>query len=77
MRDLFEPTAPSSPPREIIAVARLSHGDPARTLVMKRFGQLVAGGFARWEMFDEGDIRLRLDTGETFLLAEKAIIRIA
>src|SRR5882757_10020737 len=59
------------------AVAGLSPGDPAKTLVMMHFGQLVADGFAEWEMFGDGALWLHLNTGETFLLAETAIIRIA
>jgi hypothetical protein len=40
-------------------------------------GQLVADGFAEWDMFDNGNIQLRFNTGETFLLAETVIVRLA
>ena len=57
-------------------IARLLRADSATTLVMKYIGQLVADGFAEWEMLDNGDIRLRFNTGETFLLMETVIIRL-
>ena len=43
---------------------------------MKWLGRFVADGFAEWEMLDNGDIELRFDTGEIFILAEKAIVRL-
>jgi hypothetical protein len=43
---------------------------------MKFIGQLVIDGFAEWEMLDNGEIELRFDTGETFILGEKAIVRL-
>jgi hypothetical protein len=51
--------------------------DPAKTLVMKHIAQLVADGFAEWDMLDNEDIQLRFNTGETFLLTETVIIRLA
>ena len=51
--------------------------DPERALVMACIGKLVAGGHADWRVLENGDIRLRLGTGETFLLAETAIVRLA
>jgi len=44
---------------------------------MKYIGQLVADGLAEWDMLDNGDVQLRFNTGETFLLAETVIIRLA
>ena len=58
------------------AIAGLFHGDPAKALVMTCIGQLVARGYAQWDMLDNGDIRLRFHMGETFLLGEKMIIRL-
>lgn len=58
-------------------IAGLIHADPAKTLVMNFIAQLVAEGFAEWEMLNDGDIELRFNTGETFVLAEKVIIRMA
>jgi hypothetical protein len=59
------------------AIAGLLQADPAKALVMKYIGQLVADGFAEWDMLDNGDVQLRFNTGETFLLAETVIIRLA
>ena len=54
----------------------LFHGDPAKTLVMNYIRQLIADGLAQSTMQDNGDIQLRLQTGETFLLTEKVIVRV-
>lgn len=58
-------------------LAGLSRTDPAKALVMACFGHLAADGSVEWHMFDNGDIQLRFDTGEVFLLAETAIVRLA
>jgi hypothetical protein len=57
------------------AITPLFNADPAKALVMKYIGQLVADGFAELIMPANGDIQLRFNTGETFLLAETVIIR--
>jgi hypothetical protein len=36
-----------------------------------------ADGFAVWVLLDNGEIELRFSTGETFILAEKVIVRLA
>ena len=59
------------------AIARLVYRDPAKTFVMTHFRQLVASGFAEWHMLENGDIRLQLLTGETYLLAKAVVIRTA
>jgi hypothetical protein len=59
------------------AIGGLVHANSAKALVMKYIGQLVADDFAEWEMLDDGEIQLRFHTGETFLLAETVIIRLA
>jgi hypothetical protein len=59
------------------AIAALFYADPAKALVMKSIGQLIADGLAEWDMFDNGDIELRFNTDETFLLAETVIVRLA
>lgn len=59
------------------ASAGFFHADPARSLVIKCIGQFVTDGYADWDLLDNGDIHLRFNTGETFLLAETAIIRLA
>jgi hypothetical protein len=48
-----------------------------KALVMDHICQLIANGCADWDVLDSGDIRLSLKTGETFLLAERAIVRLA
>ena len=57
-------------------IAELSHGDPAKADVMKHIDQLVASGFAKLDLLDNGDIELRFRTGEMFLLKESVIVRI-
>lgn len=59
------------------AIAGLGHADPAKARVMVYLGRLVADGHAEWHKCENGDIRLRFHTGETFLLAGTMIIRIA
>ena len=59
------------------AIAGVFHADPAKALVMSYVRRLVVDGYAEWDMLENGDIRLRFQTGETFLLARAMIIRIA
>ena len=59
------------------ANAERTHVDPAKACVMNYVGQLVADGQAQWNMLGNGDIQLSLNTGETLLLAERVIIRLA
>ena len=65
---------PEAPAR---AVAGLIQADPAKALVMSCVSQLVADGYADWDMLENGVVRLRCRTGETFLLGETTIICIA
>jgi hypothetical protein len=58
-------------------IAGLVEANPARALVMTYVRSLVADGHAEWDLRENGDIHLRLQTGETFLLADTTIIRIA
>jgi hypothetical protein len=58
-----------------VSPARL-RADRAKVLAMKHLGQLVADGLAQWDVLDNGEIQLRFNTGETFLLAETEIIRL-
>jgi len=53
------------------------HADAAKDLVMAYVGQLVSDGFAEWQRIESGDIRLRFHTGETFILSDTAMSRIA
>jgi hypothetical protein len=59
------------------AIASPTRFDTAKALVMTYVGQLVLDGYAEWDMLENGDVHLRCRTGETFLLAEAVIIRIA
>ena len=59
------------------AIARLVRHDPAKTLVMTHLRRLVSDGLAEWHMLENGDIRLRLLTGQTYLLRKTTVIRIA
>jgi hypothetical protein len=51
------------------------NADPAKMLVMKCVRLLVADGHAEWDRRENGDIHLRLRSGETFLLADATITR--
>lgn len=51
--------------------------DPDKSLILHYIGQLVADGFAVWEMLDSGEIEVRFNSGETYLLAEATILRLA
>jgi hypothetical protein len=44
---------------------------------MTAIGQLVADGHAEWIMLDDGDVELSFNSGETFILAERVVIRLA
>src|SRR5690349_5127111 len=59
------------------ATAALMQSDPAKVEVMGLFRELVAHGFAEWQTLDDGTIRLRLITGETYLLEPATVTRIA
>ena len=59
------------------AIADLIQADTAKALVMTSVEQLVAHGYAEWDMLENGDVQLRLHTGEIFVLAESVIVRIA
>ena len=53
------------------------YSDPDKALVMTAIGQLVADGHAEWTMLDDGDVELSFNSGGTFLLAERVVIRLA
>jgi hypothetical protein len=55
----------------------LTKDNPDKVLVMTYIGRLVADGFAAWEMLDNGEIELRFNSGETYLLGETTILRLA
>lgn len=55
----------------------LASGNPDKAVVMRYIGQLVADGFAVWEMLDNGEVEVRFVSGEAYLLAETTILRLA
>jgi hypothetical protein len=62
---------------EIIdALVTIAKDDPYKALVLRYIGQLVADGFAVWEMFDGTEIEVRLTSGENYLLGETTILRL-
>lgn len=61
----------------IDALVALAQGNPDKALVMRYIGQLVADGYAEWAMLDSGEIEVRFTSGETYLLAETTILRLA
>ncbi|MCP4559389.1 MAG: hypothetical protein GY873_35270 [Bosea sp.] len=61
----------------IDAFVALARDNPDKALVMSYIGQLVADGFAAWEMLGNGEVEVRFTSGETYLLAETTILRLA
>lgn len=55
----------------------LAQDNPDKALVMKYIGQLVVDGYAEWEMLDNGEVEVRFTSGETYLLGETTILRLA
>lgn len=61
----------------IDALVALAQDNQDKALVMKYIGQLVAEGYADWAMLDNGEVEVRFTSGETYLLAETTILRLA
>ncbi|TAN00714.1 MAG: hypothetical protein EPN45_14025 [Rhizobiaceae bacterium] len=61
----------------IDALVALAQDNRDKALVMKYIGQLVADGYANWAMLDNGEVEVRFTSGETYLLAESTILRLA
>lgn len=59
------------------ALVALARDNPDKALVMKYIGQLVAHGYGELTMLDNGEAEIRFTTGETYLLAETTILRLA
>ena len=57
--------------------ATLARDNPDKALVMSHIGQLVADGLAAWTALENGEIEVRLATGEIYLLGEATILRLA
>ena len=60
----------------IDGLVALAKDNPDKALVMTYIGQLVADGFAVWDMLDNGEIEVRFTSGETYLLAETTVLRL-
>lgn len=54
-----------------------AHADPIKEFVIAHFWQLAADGLAEWSPMRDGNVELRLSTGETFLLGNTSMTRIA
>lgn len=59
------------------ALVALAKDNPDKAFVMKYIGQIVVDGYAEWEMLDGGEVEVRFTTGETYLLGETTILRLA
>jgi hypothetical protein len=70
-------TAPNKRLDKCVRVEVTSDAIAAKIKVMDHFRKLVADGFAEWQTLDDETIRLRLITGETYLLEPATITRIA
>lgn len=84
MPDLFDMPAPAEPANEIMAEGAMllrgaapARDNPDKALVMKYIGRLVADGYAEWSLLDNGEVEVRFTSGETYLLAETTILRLA
>lgn len=59
------------------AITELVKTDPDKVRVMTYLRELVADGYAEWRTLEDGTIWLRLRTGETYLLANATVTRLA
>ncbi len=59
------------------ALVALAWDNPDKALVMKYIGRCVADGHVEWAALASGEIEVCFATGETYLLAETTIIRLA
>ncbi|HJS60176.1 MULTISPECIES: hypothetical protein [Ensifer] len=63
--------------KAIDALVALAQGNPDKALVMTYIGQLVLAGYAELEMLENGEVEARFISGETYLLAETTMLRLA
>ncbi|MBJ6763565.1 hypothetical protein JGU66_22580 [Myxococcaceae bacterium JPH2] len=52
-------------------------GDPDKMAVIACIGQLVLDGAAVWDLLEDGDVGVRLASGEVYLLQGRVVLRIA
>ncbi|MUZ75823.1 hypothetical protein GOZ90_24460 [Agrobacterium vitis] len=55
----------------------LAQNNPDKALVMTYIGQLVVAGHVEVELLDNGEVEARFASGETYILAETTILRVA
>jgi hypothetical protein len=53
-----------------------SYADPSKALVMAKVGELVRNGLANWTVLENGDIELRLATGEVLHLGRTTVMQL-
>jgi hypothetical protein len=58
-------------------IAGRVYADLAKTVVMAYLSHLVTGGHGDWDTLDNGDIKLQFHSGETFILGDETILRVA
>ena len=58
-------------------ITDFAQADSAKAQVMAYFRELVAGSYAEWQTLENGSIRFRFKTGETYLLGGTTITRTA
>ena len=58
-------------------IPQMIEAQAAKALAVACLGQAVADGKAEWHALGNGDLRLRLTSGEVFLLTEVGLTRIS
>ncbi|AKU97917.1 hypothetical protein AKJ09_04581 [Labilithrix luteola] len=61
----------------IVAMLVARAGDPDKAVVISYIGELVVDGLAVWDLLQSGDVEVRLASGETYLLGESTVLRLA
>jgi hypothetical protein len=54
-----------------------AHAYPSKAFVIAHFWQLAVDGHAEWNPTRDGNVELRLSTGEAYLLGNTSVTRIA
>jgi hypothetical protein len=63
--------------KAVDTLVALGQDQPDKARVMKYIGQLVVDGYAEWQMLDNGEVEVRLTSGEIYLLSKATILRLA
>ncbi|MFS8047727.1 hypothetical protein [Rhizobium sp. BR 314] len=69
--------APSESAEGIDALVTLAAANPGKALVLSYVVQIAADGCAVWNILENGEIEVRFNSGEIFILAETTILRLA